>query len=290
MAHVLLQLGGASPLSSDPEAAVPLLREAEALFRELGQHEDVAWSLWGLGNYAQVQGDYAAAEALYTKGLSVVRGVGAPTSIAQAIGLEGLEGNMLEGLGSVALRRGDFARAERCAREAARLGAQMASADHLAICALQLAAVALGRGDGLRAACLLGAAEGLWGAVASGILPVHRAIYDQLCTELTRRLGARALASARAQGRRMSLPETAAFALGPAGDSASADPLLALTGREREVAHLAARGLTNRQIAQALGLAEGTARVHVEHILAKLDLHSRAQLAALAVEPRVLSG
>ena len=34
--------------------------------------------------------------------------------------------------------------------------------------------------------------------------------------------------------------------------------------------------------------AEGTARVHVEHILAKLDLHSRAQLAAWAVEHGLL--
>ena len=289
MAHALLQLGDASPRRSDPQVAVPLLREAEALFRELEQHEDVAWSLWCRGNIAQLQGDCAAAEALYTQGLAVVRGVGWPTSIAQAIGLESLEGNMLEGLGSVALLRGDLGRAEDCARKAALLGAQLASPDHLAIDALQLAAVALGRGDGMRAARLLGAAEGLWGAVASDILPVYRRIYDHQCTDLSRRLGDRAFASARAQGRRMSLPETAAFALAAADDPASADPLAALTQREREVAHLAARGLTNREIAAALGLAEGTARVHVEHILGKLGLHSRAQLAAWAAERGVFS-
>ncbi|MBV9170591.1 MAG: hypothetical protein JOZ81_10950 [Chloroflexi bacterium] len=289
MAHVLLQLGGASPRGSDPQAALPLLGEAEAMFRELGQDEDVAWSLWCLGNNAQLQGDHAAAETLYTQGLAVVRGVGSPTSIAQAIGLEGLEGNMLEGLGSVALLRGDLGRVESCVREAARLSAHLASADHLAICALQLAGVALGRGDEMRAARLLGAAEGLWGAVASGILPVYRAIYDQVCTDLTRRLSERAFASARAQGRRMSLPETAAFTLAAAEDPANTDPLAALTRREREVAHLAAHGLTNHEIAATLALAEGTARVHVERILAKLDLHSRAQLAAWAAERGVLS-
>jgi DNA-binding NarL/FixJ family response regulator len=52
-----------------------------------------------------------------------------------------------------------------------------------------------------------------------------------------------------------------------------------LTPREREVALLLARGRSNRQIAQALVISERTAAVHVEHILAKLDLHSRWQVA-----------
>ena len=46
---------------------------------------------------------------------------------------------------------------------------------------------------------------------------------------------------------------------------------------------LIARGLTNRQIADALIISEGTAAVHVKHILNKLDLQSRAQVAAWAV-------
>ena len=57
-----------------------------------------------------------------------------------------------------------------------------------------------------------------------------------------------------------------------------------LTRREREVAMLVARGLTNRQIADALTIAEGTAGVHVDHILSKLGFRSRAQVAAWAVE------
>jgi DNA-binding NarL/FixJ family response regulator len=70
-----------------------------------------------------------------------------------------------------------------------------------------------------------------------------------------------------------------------AGDWPRADnPLKELTPREREVARLAARGPGNREIARALIITEGTARVHVEHVLAKLGLHSRAQLAAWAVQ------
>jgi DNA-binding CsgD family transcriptional regulator/tetratricopeptide (TPR) repeat protein len=57
-----------------------------------------------------------------------------------------------------------------------------------------------------------------------------------------------------------------------------------LTARERQVAVLLARGLTNRQIATALVIAEGTAGVHVDHILNKLGFRSRAQVAAWAAE------
>jgi DNA-binding CsgD family transcriptional regulator len=56
-----------------------------------------------------------------------------------------------------------------------------------------------------------------------------------------------------------------------------------LTRREREVALLVACGLTNRQIADALVIAEKTAEVHVGHILEKLRLSSRAQVAAWTV-------
>jgi DNA-binding NarL/FixJ family response regulator len=53
-----------------------------------------------------------------------------------------------------------------------------------------------------------------------------------------------------------------------------------LTPRELEVAHLVATGLTNREIAERLVITERTAAAHVEHILGKLDLRSRVQVAA----------
>ena len=45
-----------------------------------------------------------------------------------------------------------------------------------------------------------------------------------------------------------------------------------------------ARGLSNRAIAEELGMAERTARTHVSNILAKLGLASRTQAALFAVE------
>jgi DNA-binding NarL/FixJ family response regulator len=56
-----------------------------------------------------------------------------------------------------------------------------------------------------------------------------------------------------------------------------------LTRREGEIAALIARGLTNRQIAAALHISERTAENHVQHILTKLGLHTRTQIATWAV-------
>jgi DNA-binding NarL/FixJ family response regulator len=57
-----------------------------------------------------------------------------------------------------------------------------------------------------------------------------------------------------------------------------------LSPREREVAALIARGLTNRQIAGFLVIGERTVHTHVANILGKLDLTSRTQIAAWVME------
>ena len=62
-------------------------------------------------------------------------------------------------------------------------------------------------------------------------------------------------------------------------DLIDAAPATALTRREREVAALVAQGLTNREIASRLFLSERTAQNHVQHILDKLDLPNRSQIA-----------
>jgi non-specific serine/threonine protein kinase len=57
-----------------------------------------------------------------------------------------------------------------------------------------------------------------------------------------------------------------------------------LTRREREVAMLVASGAGTRDVADELVISPNTARLHVEHILSKLGLHSRAQLTAWVLE------
>jgi len=65
----------------------------------------------------------------------------------------------------------------------------------------------------------------------------------------------------------------------PAGPDA-ADPLAGLTGREREVARLAATGLSSRDIAAELSVSPRTVDTHLSRIYRKLDLSSRTALAS----------
>ena len=78
----------------------------------------------------------------------------------------------------------------------------------------------------------------------------------------------------------MTLEEAINYALTQEPTTAPRSERANLTHREREVATLVARGLTNRRIASELGIAERTVTTHVGKILKKLGLESRAQLAA----------
>lgn len=57
--------------------------------------------------------------------------------------------------------------------------------------------------------------------------------------------------------------------------------LASLTPRQREVVTLAARGQTNRQIAETLVIAPETVKSHLRNALAKLGLHTKAELRLL---------
>lgn len=64
---------------------------------------------------------------------------------------------------------------------------------------------------------------------------------------------------------------------------AGEDPMAALTAQEKRVLELIGQGLTNRQIAERMFLAEKTAKNYVSSLLAKLGMHRRAEAAAFAV-------
>jgi DNA-binding NarL/FixJ family response regulator len=68
------------------------------------------------------------------------------------------------------------------------------------------------------------------------------------------------------------------------------DTLLnALTDREQEVFRLLARGQSNREIAAGLYLSESTVKIHVGHILAKLNLRDRVQVVVEAYESGLIT-
>ena len=70
----------------------------------------------------------------------------------------------------------------------------------------------------------------------------------------------------------------------PGSGSDGPPGITGLTGRQRQVAALIARGYTNKQIATELTLTAGTVANHVEHILDRLRLTTRSQVATWAVE------
>jgi len=63
-----------------------------------------------------------------------------------------------------------------------------------------------------------------------------------------------------------------------------ASPLALLSPREREILRGIARGASNKEIGRDLGIAETTVKIHVQHVLRKLDVASRVQAAVIATE------
>jgi DNA-binding NarL/FixJ family response regulator len=73
----------------------------------------------------------------------------------------------------------------------------------------------------------------------------------------------------------------------PTPDLGDQAKLERLAPREREVLEYVARGLSNREIARALGVEESTIRTHVKRLLMKLDLRDRVQAVIFAYETGV---
>jgi DNA-binding CsgD family transcriptional regulator len=141
-----------------------------------------------------------------------------------------------------------------------------------------------------------------------GSLALSRELGDRAGTVLSLE-GLAHLAEAQGRGDRATCLRTVAAALGtetsapsppgappahsgagtrPRSSPGAADLSSPLTPRERDVVRLIAQGLGNRQIADELVIARGTADRHVANILGKLELTSRTQVAVWAVEHGLL--
>jgi predicted ATPase/DNA-binding NarL/FixJ family response regulator len=251
----------------------------------------VAQTLYGLGSLARARGDHEAALAHFRNALALYREIDARPEIARC----------LAGIGWVALAQADLALARSSLTESIELS--LATGQRLAVArGLEAFAVlAIARGDPARAVELAGAALALRRAVGSSASA--RIAPDDPLEAARRQLGAPAVEALLAAGAAMSAGEAVRLATGwgssePAGDGARlAVPHQAagppgsggpLTAREREIAALIARGLSNRAIADQLVISPATAARHVANIFTKLGFSSRAQVAAWAVqhEPR----
>ena len=69
-----------------------------------------------------------------------------------------------------------------------------------------------------------------------------------------------------------------------AGSLSKSNPFDTLLPRERKLVTLVARGLRNREIADDLGVTEGTVKVYLHAIFEKLGVSSRTELAIRAAE------
>ncbi|WP_109526579.1 MULTISPECIES: ATP-binding protein [Nocardia] len=150
--------------------------------------------------------------------------------------------------------------------------------------AIVLEALAWATPEPERAATLLGIAATRWEAmgIQASKVPAtahwHNACEDRLRMAIGEDGLARALAES-ANFDAVALEYALDDSAKPA-DTARPHTATPLTRREHEVAALVSRGLSNREIAGALVIAQRTAETHVEHILTKLGFTSRVQIAA----------
>ncbi len=234
----------------------------------------------------QELGDYDAAQQLTESTLSEYQEYGEWRALAVA----------LANLGSIAIARGDFAAARQRLNESLVIGVEMRDLAGTAFVLERFVGLVAAQRQHERAVTLAGAAAAMREAVGVPLPPRGRTRLDEALAGPRRALGETLAAKAWTAGRGMPVVEAVAFARAPVRAIGGDAPVLrnaqssrVLSAREREVAALIARGRTNRAIAAELVIAEGTAAIHVAHILNKLGFDSRSQIAAWVIENRMSS-
>jgi predicted ATPase/DNA-binding CsgD family transcriptional regulator len=260
------------------------LPDAAALIRQaLARHEDandpvgVGHALVRLATTAVLREDVPTATALCTQCLA----------ISQVHGERWFRGHALWILGVARWREGNSRRAAALEQKSIRL--KMDFDDLLGVCmAVEVLAWIAATEDPERAATLFGALERVRQMTGLARLNYLDALHDRCEAAARRALGEEGYEKAYRHGAELTPDEAVALALeektdvvGGAGEAA---PLARLTRRERQIAELLAEGFSNKKIASTLVIAERTAESHVEHILKKLGLNSRAQVAAWLAE------
>ncbi|MDQ3779694.1 MAG: LuxR C-terminal-related transcriptional regulator [Chloroflexota bacterium] len=317
-------LAGAAYLAwgqGDLPRAAEMIADALVLFRQLEDMPKVAVGLYVAGLVAEDQGDYDRARKLLEEGLALYLATDAPLFAAHVLNELGLVtyrqhgdldraealfeeslqtsrelnnayamGNALINLGRIARDRGDYARA--AARYDESLSLHLTEGDEMRIagCLNGLAIVAAMAGHAERAARLFGAISALRDESGAAV-PRHGGRYDRALAAARAALGEQAFDAAWSTGRALPMAETVAEARAvvtavarAAPASAMRDERFPLTPREVEVLRLIVAGRSNPAIAADLFISVRTAQTHVTNILAKLQVGSRTEAAAIAVQ------
>jgi predicted ATPase/DNA-binding CsgD family transcriptional regulator len=290
VASTLYLLGTAAGFFAGEHArAGALFEESAAIRRRLGDRRGLAWSLHLLGVMELRLGHLDGALRIFEEGLAARRALGDRLGAAYSLGR----------IGQVALLRGEYAAARAPLAEALGILHEFGDRWQLASALDYTAQLLIGLGRPAAGLRLAGAAQRVRDDIGAAVPEPDRERHDAPLAAARAATGALGDDAWRA-GRRLTLSEAveaalaasaAAVAAAEAGETA---PPVAppqsdaggpgrLTRREREVAALIARGLTNRAIAATLGISERTVDTHVERILGKLGARRRAQIAAWAV-------
>jgi DNA-binding CsgD family transcriptional regulator len=269
--HVLGYLGLGR---GDRDAAREALEEARAIGERMRELQRLSPALWGLAELALTGGEPDQAIALVEAG-AAASGVVADAAYLFPFAVTGTRAYLAANDPSGA--RAWVDRVTAALERRSIPGTLPAIAHARGLVALADGRTAQARED-LRSAAAAWADrsrvwEGNWARIDLA-RALSRAHLPAAAAEET----ARALATARELGSPV-LTEAASKVVGRRGGNGQ-DPWAPLTAREYEVARLVADGLTNVEIAARLRVAPKTASAHVEHILAKLGVGRRAEIAA----------
>jgi len=192
----------------------------------------------------------------------------------------------LAALGMVSLLRGDADRAADLERQALVMATDLGDRLTTTFILEVLAWAAAGQGRPERAATLLGATDAMWRTrgVDPDAVPYLSAYRRRCETQVRIDRQAKGFRAAFRRGADLSDEQVLAQALEQTPVEEAPAEQVALTRRELEVANLVGAGLSNRAIAEQLGISQRTVESHVDHVLRKLGFGSRTQVAAWVVE------
>jgi non-specific serine/threonine protein kinase len=250
------------------------------MFDRLGSHAIGAYlTRLYLGQYLCLRGESAAGQIEMEAALTLARQAGDRWS----------ECDILRSMGVSDWLIGQHARASSQIRESLRLAAAVGDEYNIAICMEALAMVAASESRPQRAARLLGAAAAAWDGMPPHLGIIWVAWRDAVSSLASTALGDEAYRREHERGAALNPGEATAFGLEERAAPEAAPPSVPagqLSRREAEVAALVAEGMTNKEIGQRLFISERTVESHVLHILDKLGMGSRAQVAAWIGEHR----
>jgi len=288
LAMALNYLGVAAREQGDYAEARTWLDQSLTRSEDLGDRKLSSKTLDCLGTVAHAVGDYDLARLLYDQSLVLARQVDNRYEQVWS----------LHNLGCLALDQGDYPAARAWLAESLKLRDEH---DRVGCVHMLAEFAALAAAEGLSASALRVAGATARVTQKTGIPVQHseRGRYERWLAAAGQALGEEAAVAAWTQGYQMRFDQATAYAMAPrepmAGAvSIAADPRVTptsshLTPRQCEVAVLIAQGLTNHQIAQRLVVTERAAAAHVERMLDKLGVGSRAQIAVWASEHGLLA-